>query len=338
MALAWLLLALQVPAARLHFADRYDDAFAEAKARNVPVLVVDFDGWSTDRNNPQISDFYEDRDFSVAAEGAVLVLASQEDHGERTEIVDGNERRVCSTYGGISCAAHRDVLPKAFADFGKDGQLVSPLFALATPDHKELRRLEHEQAPASLTLLLKQAAKQVGPGLRRTEYVKLKRGLNDVRRFSDLGEYTSAVALCADLRKIPGQFAPQAELAVAERRLEEAGREKLARGDELWSAGRILDALLEMDDVRLSFGHLPPAISATTQMKAWEKTAKAQPHIAALRSDRAARTIYEKGLSLERRGEPKLALEVFEKLLREYPEGRFSNRAVALVAALRQKR
>src|SRR5262245_48438189 len=144
MLLACLLLGLD--AARLTFADRYDDAFVEARERNVPVLVLDFDGWSTAQGH-KIESFYDDKDFLAAVDGAVLVIASQEEHGEKKQTVDGVERTVCSLFGGVPCVTHRDMLPKVFKDFGKEGELRSPLFVLAGPDHKELARIEHEQNP-----------------------------------------------------------------------------------------------------------------------------------------------------------------------------------------------
>ena len=50
--------------------------FAEAAARNVPVLLVDFDGWTTDTAQTQFTAFFEDKTFLAAAEGAVVVAST----------------------------------------------------------------------------------------------------------------------------------------------------------------------------------------------------------------------------------------------------------------------
>jgi hypothetical protein len=337
MLVACVLLGLQAGPARLPFAERYDQAFLEARQRNVPVLLLDFDGWTTDPNQAQWSAFYEDSDFLAAAENAVLVLASQEQHGERKERVEGSERAVCSVYGGVPCSAHRDVLPKAFADFGRDGQLISPLIAVATPDHKEVGRLEHEQRPAAVVLLLKEGAKRLGPGLRRSDYLRLSRGLQEIRRLADLHEYASVVAICEELQRIPGDFPPQQELRALEQKLDETARGLLARAHELWAAARHLDALLQADDVRLSFGRLAAAATASQQVSAWEKSLEGKPHHAALKADRAARQLYQQGVEFDRKGDAKRARETLAKLARSHPDSRFTERARALLQALQAR-
>jgi len=337
MVLACVMLAMQVEAARLLFADRYDQAFLEAKARNVPVLVLDFDGWSSDRGD-RIEFFYEDKEFLAATEGAVLVLASQDDHGEKAQRVDGAERMVCPVYGGISCRSHRDVLPKVFADFGREGQLVSPLFGVADPDHKELGRLEHEQRPAAVAQLLKEASRKLGPGLARGDYLRLQSGLQEIRRLADLHEFSLAVAISEELQKIPGAFTPQQELAAARLKLDQAGRSASQRAEELWNAGRHGDALLELDDVKASFGRFAVAGDAGSRLAAWEKLAEAKPFLGQLKAHRAARQLYLQGLEADRKGDPKRAVQALEKLIRSYPESRFAARARPLLAALKDRR
>jgi hypothetical protein len=334
MLLACLLLGLD--AARLTFADRYDDAFVEARERNVPVLVLDFDGWSTAQGH-KIESFYDDKEFLAATDGAVLVLASQEEHGEKKQTVDGAERTVCTRFGAVPCVTHRDMLPKVFKDFGKEGELRSPLFILAGPDHKELARIEGEQNPPELTAALKQAQKSLGAGLGRADYVRIKQGLKRIDQLREVHDFMAAVALCGELRKIPGSLAPQQQVLATEKSLEKAGLDQIQRAEQLWQAQRFLEALLEMDDARLSFGKLAPAASAATKMAAWEKAPEAKQHLAAIKDDRTARQLYQQGSELAAKGDSKKAIQAFEKLLKSYPDSRFCGRARVLLGELRER-
>lgn len=326
-----LLLACALDQPKLPFTEKYDAAFAEARARNVPVLIVDFDGWTPDRQQTQPSAYYEDKEFLAAAESAVLLLCSQEEHAPRREEIDGTARDVCGAWGGVPCNAHRDLLPKVFADFGRDGELVSPLFVIADADRHEVARLEHEQPPSVVTAALRAAAKKLGPGMPRSDYRALVGGLAKLRRLQELNEPAAAVALLETLKKIPGSFAPHAELKVAEQKLDEAGRGRLQRANDLWSAGRRLEALIEADDVRGSFGKLACVATAAAQVGGWEKDAAvSKADLAELKAHRAARQLYQQAVDQERLGETKRALGTVEKLLKQHPNSRFTDRARSL--------
>jgi hypothetical protein len=337
MGVAWLMLGLQVEVARIVYADRYDAAFEEARIRNVPVLIVDFDGWSTDKSNPQVSDLYESADFVAGADGAVMILAGQEDHGEKKQQVDGATRSVCSEYGGTSCLHHRDMLPKVFSDFGRDGALVSPLFVVATPDRKEVGRLLHEQQAPPILELLEKATKQLGLGLKRGDFARLDRGLKEIRRLVDAADFAPAIALIDDLKKIPGRSALQVDLLAEEEKLGETGRARLKRAEELWAAGRFLDAMIDLDDVRVSFGKLEAATLASSKLAVWEKSPEAKPVLPELKVDRTARGLYLQGLDYRRKGDPKRAKQSFEKLIKTYPDSRFCPRARIQLEQLKEE-
>lgn len=328
--LATLLLALALDKPTLPFAEKYDAAFAEARARNVPVLIVDFDGWTEDQQQSQPGAFYSDPQFLAQVEGAVVLLASQHDHGARKETIAGEERDVCSLWGGISCNAHRDILPKLFADFGKDGELITPLFVVATPERKELTRHEHEKRPVDLVLALKAASKHLGPGMSRTHYLQIESGLRQLRRLTELHEFAAATALLETLKKVPGNFAPNAEVKAAESALDGAGREQAKRAQELWTAKRHLEALTLIDDVKAAFGKLPCVTAASATLAEWEKDPLTKEHAASLKAHRAARLLYFQAVAYEQANDRKRATETLDKLLRQFPESEFIDRARSL--------
>lgn len=335
MLMVCVLLASGTDAPALVFAEKYDAAFIEAAERNVPVLVLDFDGWATSPGNPEIHEFYEDKAFLAALERAVVLLAAQDSHEERKQLVDGKERVVCARFGSVPCDVHRDMLPHVFSDYGRDGELISPLFVVAAPDRKPLARFEHEQTPSTIVAALKKASQQLGAGLGRGDYVRLRDGLAEARRLVDLNEIRAAVAIVEELGKIPGSFTPQARLEAEVRRIDDLGRQRVQRAEELYAGGRRLEALLEMDDVRASFGKLASASSAAARVAAWEKEVDSKPFLRDLKAHRAARQLYDQGIDYDRAGDSRRALQTLEKLIRTYPESRFADRARGLVEALR---
>ena len=225
---------------------------------------------------------------------------------------------------------HRDLLPKVFGDFGRDGALVSPLFVVASPDRKELTRLEHEHPPVELTLALKTAAKKLGAGMGRAAYRQVTSGLAQLRRLIDLNEFAAATVLLESLKKVPGNFAPNAEVKVAEQHLDEAGRGQIKRARELWAAQRLLDGLIAIDDVKASFGKLACAGTAASLLAEWEKSPAAATSLQDLKVHRGARQLYFQAVEQEQAGDRKKAIQTLDKLLRQFPESRFTDRGRAM--------
>lgn len=314
-------------APKLPFIAKYDAAWTEAKARNVPVLVLNFDGWTDDLAQGQPTQFYEDKDFLEQVDFAVLVFCSQHDHGARKERIDGEERDVCGRFGGVSCGAHKDLMPKVFGDFGRDGLLPSPLFVIASPDRKELARLEHEHQAPEVIVELKAAVKKLGPGMSRTHWRQIEQGLKRVKSAIDLGDFAAATAALEPLKKIPGSFTSNSEVKAVEKTLDETGRELIVRAQVHWNNDRRLEALIAADDIKASFGKLACAQSAGALVAEWEKNPAAKPALAELKLHRSARQLYHQAVEQERAGDAKKAGQTIDKLLKQFPESRFTSKA-----------
>jgi hypothetical protein len=346
MLLASLLLTCMVPseAAPLPFADKYDQAFEEAVTRNVPVLIVDFDSWATNNSGGTIAAFYEDADFRKVAENAVLILASQGDHGTKKQVIDGVERPVCKEFGGTVCSNHLRMLTdlcrdaKVFGKVGVDGAIHTPLFAVVTPSHEVVGSFSHEQLAAVITNLLRTAQKQIGPGLARGDYLKLLHGLADARERADLADYATANDILDALARIPGNFKPNAAVKSFRDSLEPKGRELMTVAEQQWKNGQLLDALTQMDDVATGFGKLAVAHDAAARMASWEKVPEAKGQLPALKADREARQLYLHGVALVRAGESKKAAAELEKLVKSQPKSRFTERAQKLLDSLSPKK
>ena len=331
-------------AAPLPFADKYDQAFEEAATRNVPVLIVDFDSWANAVPNQTVAAFFEDADFRKVSEQAVLILASQGDHGTKKQVIDGSERQVCKEFGGTLCTNHLRMLTeicrdaKVFAKIGVDGAIHTPLMAVVTPSHDVVGSFTHEQLTATVTNLLRTAQKQVGAGLARGDYLKLVRGLADAKEQADRAEYATATEILDELARIPGNFKPNAAVKSFHASLEPKGRELMTVAELSWKNGQFLDALIEMDDVATGFGKLAVAHDAAARVAAWERAPEAKSELAALKIDRAARQLYLQGVAAARAGDAKKAAATFDKLVKSQPKSRFSARAEKLLAALPVKK
>ena len=313
------------------FAEKYDTAFAEAAERNVPVLIIDPDGWSTDRSNPQLGDFATDKAFLEAAERAVLLLVSQEEHGASKELVDGVEREVCAAHGSNPCRVHRDLLPRVFSDFGRDGQLTSPLFAVAMPDRKLAARLEHEQKPLAVAAALTAAAGKLGAGMTRTDYLRIRNGLKMSSEFGDRGDLDGASMIGDELARIPGDLAPNRAVAGRQRELFEIASGSIAKARELWTNSRTLDALIRCDDIRAAFGKLAPAVEAAGLLVAWEKDEKSKDVLATYRADQSQRQKYRQAVAAWISGDLPRATQLADRLLKSDSESRFATRAKTLM-------
>jgi hypothetical protein len=331
-------------AAPLPFADRYDQAFEEAALRNVPVLILDFDSWATNNSGGTIAEFYEDAVFRKAADGAVLILASQDEHGTKRQTIDGAEKNVCQTYGGTLCTDHLRMLTeisrdaKVFAKVGENGAIVSPMFVTVTPDHEVVGAFHHEQRAAGIVTMLKDAQKRVGTGLARSDFVRLKRGLDEAKQLVNASDYAYAVEILEELSRIPGDYKPIAAAKSYLESLEPRGRDLMKVAESSWSSGDFANALTQMDDVATGFGRLASAHDATARVAAWEKSPEAKPFLAGLKSDRSARQLFTQGRTANRAGDSKKALAAFEKLVRDFPKSRFSDRARVLLATLKPKK
>jgi hypothetical protein len=289
-------------------------------------------------------EFYEDAAFRKAADGAVLILAGQDEHGTKKQTIDGVERNVCQTYGGTLCSDHLRVLTdlsrdsKVFAKIGENGAIVSPMFVTITPDHEVLAVSHHEQKAPAVVAMLKAAQQKVGTGLARSDYIKLKRGLDEAKQRENASDFPCAVEVLEELSRIPGDFKP---IAAAKRELESLeprGRELMKVAESSWSSGDFAAALTAMDDVATGFGKLASAHDAAARVATWEKSPEAKPFLANLKTDRAARQLFFQGRVAARAGDSKRAGALLEKLVHDFPKSRFADRGRELLATLKPKR
>lgn len=322
------------------YASRYEDAFEEATNRNVPVVLMGWDNWSDDPDRGyRFSDWYKDRSFLRATEKAVLILVSQTQHREKAQLVGGEEKRVCSRYGGIQCGIHLRMMANIVKDFAReDGSLIVPLFLVANPDREVVARFEHETPIKEFLPALTAAQKSLGQGLSRLDYLQMKSGLTKARKAVELKEHRRAWSTLRQLAEIPGDGPMHRDLDATRKQLFSSGQKIMEEAEASWEQGRHLQALLSLDQVAFDFEASEIGKRAGITLKKLQKTEEGKPHSRTVKNTREARALYEKGMEQDEAGDFKRALSTLERLIRKHPESLFADKARPLVDLLKARR
>lgn len=321
-----------------HYATRYDDAFEEAQVRNVPVVILDFDGWKDDNQDKILrSDWFEDKELRAQLEAAVVILASQEQHEETVQEVDGDRRAVCGEFGYIPCGVHQRMLPEIFKDFAVEGAIASPLFLVVKPDRTLVARELHEERPSVLLPHLKAARQDLGIGLDRLTFRQLKEGVEQLRRALEIQEFRRACRALEALREIPGKTALHETLNGLVASFEELGQKALAEANERWGQGRHMESLVLYDRVESHFAALEVADDARKSLRDCLRTPEGKAQARAFKDHQAARTLFEKGSDAEEEGDKRTALRQFQLLVKKYPESLFADRVRPTIAILEEE-
>ena len=336
MASASLLVLLALQQATLIFTERYGAAFEEAKIRNVPVLIMDFDGWDGDLVGA-FSQFAKDKGLIRAANLAVLIGSSQYVQGEKKQIVEGEERTVCKLFDSVSPGRAERMKAEVFRDFAVDGILKSPLFLVAFPDKKVYERMLEETEPSAVTSSLVRCQKKMGPGMPRSDYVTMVRGLERLQRMVAQKDWSQAVPVAEQLLQIPGSFPPHEQLKGLVARIQEEEQRLLAAAEQLWQDGKHWESLVELDRVKSQFGTGQGARQAAEQLKVRAATVEGKSLAARLKAHQQARAMYQEALDLERAGDVRKSLQKLHKVVQQFPDSEFGGRAQGLIPALEEQ-
>jgi hypothetical protein len=133
-----------LPQKFIHWWDKsYADGLAEARTRNVPVLLA-FIQDNEEANDRIVTGLYQDPSFIKLTEKCVPMVASLGAHETRKQPVRGHVRRTCSRFGAISCARHRNMDTQARSKFWPD-LVKTPSHIVIYPDGKEAGRIIHDR-------------------------------------------------------------------------------------------------------------------------------------------------------------------------------------------------
>ncbi len=130
----------------------YDEAFAKAKERNVPVMLAfNMDGESA--NQSTADQIYRDPEFVARSRDFVCLIASTSRHAAAGGI--------CSRFGAVTCDEHLKVEIKASDEFiGKD-TVIAPQHLMITPARTVVARKAYFASKAEIVRMMRLAEKSM---------------------------------------------------------------------------------------------------------------------------------------------------------------------------------
>lgn len=144
------------PAAKnqIDWALSFSQAFAEARRRNVPVMIA-FNMDNEWANDLIASDYYRDSKIVKQSRDMVCLIASVFDHGGKQR--SGGERQECERFGRMICAEHRDIDVAAREKYIRSRKVIAPQHLFCAPDGRLLLRREWHLPKADLLQMMKRS-------------------------------------------------------------------------------------------------------------------------------------------------------------------------------------
>lgn len=139
---------------QIDWAQTFDEAFAEAKRRNVPVMIA-FNMDNEWANDLIAKDYYHDPRVVELSRRMVCLVSSVFDHGGHHEA--GKKRVECSRFGRITCVEHRDVDIHAREVYIRSRKVIAPQHLFCAPDGRMLLRREWHLPKADLVHMMERS-------------------------------------------------------------------------------------------------------------------------------------------------------------------------------------
>ncbi|MFH0944893.1 MAG: hypothetical protein V2A76_06815 [Planctomycetota bacterium] len=185
---------------KLRWIGSYPKALAEAKLRNVPVMVLLAEDSNTGLSQMLGKVFFQDGFANEAQDSIVPLIAMKGvDHAGEKRQMDGREVQICE-YFDVPCEEHDQSFNQLW-----NGRVHrsywGPIMILLRPDGSEILRIEgseHEQARVLEEIGI--AVEEVGKGLGDREYRKRMDRLVRARQLLDKGQVQKALKEVAVLR------------------------------------------------------------------------------------------------------------------------------------------
>lgn len=332
----------------VRWARNYDAAFAEAKERNVPIVIIFIQDGEA-QNEEYALEVTTDKEVLKVSRQAVFMIASQgseENHGRKV-VTDknGQNRNVCAKYGEVSCLDHQRIERQAFLQY-TTGEINTPHTYVCDTEGKVLSEEDDHIPTAVLVKMVNSAIATLGKGMSEDEWVDSQASLVVAEeKWKKVRESTQKFPLGSDL---PDAIRLYSEVALPARKdaLAERARKRLAEivalGDEL-----VKDAALK-EERELWGEALAHWRVLSTQWKgtALEKTAKTKlrelqdrPEVkSALKSaeaEDAAKRLFDAADDQMRRREYEKGIRGFMKLAESHAKTQAGADAAARLETLR---
>jgi hypothetical protein len=245
--LAGLAAAQQPPPAKpgnsqvLWWSGSWDGAFAEAKTRNVCVMVV-FIQDGEEANERMVTGIFKDPDFVKLSHKTVPIVTSLQFHGQTKAEVGGVVKAVCTKFGSTTCEAHQQLEGPARVELcGTDVQ--TPQTVLVTPDKAVVGRIIDLAPISGYQELISKGAKKLGRGLTGAELKQLRDQFRDARARMEKGEWATAIKIAREAQATAKDtpFAKEATAILTQ--IDEDAKKQIERATAAVAAGDVIGAL-----------------------------------------------------------------------------------------------
>jgi hypothetical protein len=329
------LAAQKAPKKTLLWVRDYDAAFAEAKERNVPVMVA-FIQDGEPQNEQMPAEVYPNSKVMEASRLLINLIASRgtaAEHGEAVVTEGGEKRTVCAKFGIVSCLEHQKIERRAFLEFTQ-GEIDTPAHVFASPDGKEMFRADDFVDAAELVRMMKQAVERVGPGVKAEDYQQIQR---DLREGDDL---LAKKAIGAAAKKYATVAAKAYRIASVERarerlaEIDRMGASEIAECDQKLQDKDYLGAYQALERVARVFKGVRAEKDARSRLAALDKNPEAGEVRRVALLDQKARPLMEQAETLLLKGSIDKAAELYRKVAQAYPATPSASVARERLAAL----
>ncbi len=314
------LAATEAPKSGIRWERDYETAFAEAKERNVAVMIAFIqDGEAQNEQEP--AEVYPNSKVIKASRALVNLVASQgsaRDHGEVKILEDGEARTVCAKFGGVSCAEHQRVERRAFLEFTK-GTIDTPAHVFVTPDGKELFRGDDFVDAGELIRLMEQAAAEVGPGVDRDEYEAAQAAFLEGEGFFARDAFGAAAA---KYRPLAAKAFKTGSFERARERLAEIDKQGAVEisGADLKSSGKdLLGAYFDLMRIARAYKGVRAEKEARARLSALEKSPEAGEVLKVSALEKKARPILDQADEQFGKRSYDKAAALYQKVVDTYP-------------------
>jgi predicted negative regulator of RcsB-dependent stress response len=219
----------------------WDGAFAEAKIRNVPVLVV-FIQDGEDASERTVTGTFKDPEYVKLTNRCLAIVVSLQFHGIKKEEVGGVVKGVCSKFGATTCEAHQTLETPARVELCGD-HVQTPQHVLVLPDRTIVDRIVDVAPVSGYQELVARGVKKLGKGLTNAELKQVRDQLRDAEARLEKQDWAGAIKVAKEAMVVTKgtPFAKQAEAIVA--RIEGDAKKQIERADAAAKGGDYVIAL-----------------------------------------------------------------------------------------------
>ncbi len=308
-----------------YFQGRLADAQAQARDRNVPIVVLAvLEGEeASDRFREQLRD---NATLAQGARDAIVLLVNNGQHDTKKLKVkkpDGKSEtvEVCSAFHTPSCEVHQRNWDPVYQEYVaariEDGAWLLPTAYVITPKNELAETLYSANPPADSAILtaLRDAQRAAGPGMTLDELRQVQKLVADGRLMIRAKGWPDAYRYYTQVLDIVanGKFAEEAQ---AESKVASAGMlADLEAALALLTPETIRDGYTKLNEMSTTYAGSPLEKRVADALKGAARDPRWKDTVAALKLEFAADALWDEAQELIRKGEKKAADRLLRKIL-----------------------